>query len=86
MHIFFNDGWVFAKKHLDSGMPLLKPQDFYGKEPDCFASIQIPHDWLISNTNDLYEDSVGFYKKSFFIEKKESKRFALRFEGVYMNW
>jgi beta-galactosidase len=86
MRTLFNDGWSFAKKHIASGQKLLTPQEFYGKEPDNFSSVHIPHDWMISNTNDLYEDSVGFYKKTFTVEKTEGKRFALRFEGVYMNW
>ena len=86
MRTLFNDGWSFAKKHIASGQKLLTPQEFYGKEPDTFSSVNIPHDWMISNTNDLYEDSVGFYKKTFTVEKTEGKRFALRFEGVYMNW
>ena len=91
MKNLFNDGWSFSKLTLEHVEPtegkkaiLFEPEDFLGKEK-TFEPVSIPHDWLIHNTDALYEDSVGFYKKTFSLSTKE-KHFALRFDGVYMNW
>ena len=70
----FNDGWEFAKSNLgvkDSNS--LK-----------FEQVDIPHDWLIYNTLNLYEDSIGWYRKSF-ICARDKKQFILCFDGVYMD-
>ena len=50
-----------------------------------FANVEIPHDWLIGDTGNLYCNSVGFYKKTFQASDVADKYSALRFEGVYMN-
>ncbi|MBO6141328.1 MAG: DUF4982 domain-containing protein [Ruminococcus sp.] len=70
----FCDGWLFAKC-----APETEIENAKGFEP-----VDIPHDWLIYNTNDLYEDSVGFYKKRFSVPA-DGKRTALYFDGVYMD-
>src|SRR5574344_578404 len=92
MRTLFNDGWKFAKiaienpKFADGEKPIiLDPCDYYAKQPTDFAAVAIPHDWLISNAKDLYQNSVGFYKKTVPITKHDAKRYALRFEAVYMN-
>ena len=54
-------------------------------EVDHFHDIVIPHDWLIENTNDLYENSVGWYRRILVIKNQSSKRRFLRFEGIYMD-
>lgn len=70
----FNDGWEFCKSDLET---TAKPElDF---EP-----VDIPHDWLIYNTLDLYENSIGWYRKRFTISKKE-KHTLICFDGVYMD-
>ncbi len=72
--ILFNDGWEFAKSGLEvSDSSLLN-----------FNSVDIPHDWLIYNTLDLYENSIGWYRKRFTYEKKEDQ-VLLYFDGVYMD-
>ena len=51
-----------------------------------WQDVQIPHDWLISDTKNLYKSSVGCYKKTFnpgVIEP--GQRLFLRFDGVYMD-
>lgn len=70
----FNDGWAFAKSGLD------------GTEPGglTFEPVELPHDWLIYNTLDLYEDSIGWYRKSFQVTKDDKHR-LLCFDGVYMD-
>ena len=48
----------------------------------------LPHDWLIYDTKNLYEDSIGWYRKKFVYSTsgtKCGKRVILRFEGVYMD-
>ena len=77
----FYDGWSFLKTELDT-----TPADIQGRDAD-FAAVELPHDWLIYNAKDLYQDGCGWYKKDY--EQKdalpEGERLLLRFEGVYMN-
>ena len=72
--ILFNNGWKFAKSSLDvTDSNLL-----------TFESVDIPHDWLIYNTLELYEDSIGWYCKEFTYNKK-SDQTLICFDGVYMD-
>lgn len=72
--ILFNDGWEFAKSNLETtDSNTLK-----------FEPVDIPHDWLIYNTLNLYENSIGWYRKSFTCTKEE-KQILLCFDGVYMD-
>jgi beta-galactosidase len=75
----FNDGWEFVKMPMGTTL-----EDIQGTHTK-FEPIDIPHDWLIYNTLDLYEDSVGFYRKKFVYIVNSQERVALRFDGVYMN-
>lgn len=72
--ILFNDGWEFAKSALE----------VCDCEELAFRPVDIPHDWLIYNTSELYENSIGWYRKRF-ICRKEEKQILLRFDGVYMD-
>ena len=77
MRRLFNDGWEFSKQ---------KPGAETGDIASAvFSSVNIPHDWMIGNTADLYENSTGFYRKRFSLEKKEGVRYEIYFEGVYMD-
>ena len=49
-----------------------------------WQSITLPHDWLIADTNNLYKDGVGLYKKNFVLESEVPKLY-LRFDGIYMD-
>lgn len=54
--------------------------------PENWAPVEIPHDWLIYDTTDLYQTGVGWYKKEFdagFL--KQGQRLFVRFDGVYMD-
>ncbi len=70
----FNDGWEFAKSSLEV--------------TDCttlnFTPVDLPHDWLIYNTLDLYENSIGWYRKTC-TYKKEAEQVLLSFDGIYMD-
>ncbi len=70
----FCDGWEFSKNPI-------------GTEYDNasgWRGVNIPHDWLIWDTKDLYETSTGWYRRHFEYDP-EGGRVMLRFEGVYMD-
>ncbi len=78
----FNQAWTFLKTALETGLSDIKERK---KE---FKAVDIPHDWLIYQVRDLYENSTGWYRKV--IDKddlglEEGGRAILRFDGVYMN-
>lgn len=52
---------------------------------DGYIQVDLPHDWLIYDCNDLYGNGTGYYKKQFGIEKEQGKRYLVNFDGVYMN-
>ena len=72
--LFCND-WEFYKAAFGSDYS----EDF------AFKPVDIPHDWLIYDTNDLYETSTGWYRKNFSYQKEEGIRTFIRFDGVYMD-
>lgn len=78
MKQLFNDNWYFAKYPL--GTPLTVIQS-----SSCWQPVALPHDWLIYNTRDLYENSIGCYQKVFTVPSLNGNRISLLFEGVYMN-
>lgn len=70
----FNEGWTFAKSSLDhTDSANLK-----------FQPVDIPHDWLIYNTENLYENSMGWYRKQW-SWNGEGTQVLLCFDGVYMD-
>lgn len=75
----WNDGWQFLKQPVGSSLEQVQ------KKPEEFIAVNLPHDYLIYNTDDLYEDSMGWYRKAFDWEKDSQKRYELYFEGVYMD-
>ena len=95
MKTLFNDNWVFSEYEIDynsmfeDGEPILfTPDQFYEKaNKQEYKSVSIPHDWMIYHVQDLYKNSVGFYKKEFKLsaEQVNDRHNAIRFEGVYMN-
>lgn len=70
----FNDGWSFAKTGLETDRP--------GAE--AFEPVDLPHDWLIRDTRNLYENGIGWYRKSWRHTRGED-RILLCFDGVYMD-
>jgi beta-galactosidase len=72
--ILFNDGWEFAKSSLEVS----------DRSTLTFESVDLPHDWLIYNTLDLYENSIGWYRKRFTCTNVE-EQVLLYFDGVYMD-
>lgn len=72
--ILFNDGWQFAKTDLNT----------VSSEGLLFEPVALPHDWLIYDTNNLYENSIGWYRKEY-LHKSKNKSILLYFDGVYMD-
>lgn len=73
----FDEHWQFSKQGLDSTQETCK--DFE------WETIEIPHDWLIEDTNNLYASGIGWYKKKLVIDEIQDTLYFLRFDGVYMN-
>ncbi len=73
MYKLFNDNWEFA----------LKP---VGEIPvrEDFRPVNVPHDWLIYDTGDLYASGDGYYRKVFTLEDTGRRR-SLRSDGIYMD-
>lgn len=70
----FVTGWEFCKAPLGT--------EYVGAK--SWAAVDVPHDWLIYDTNDLYETSTGWYRNTLEVPE-DGKRTFLRFEGVYMD-
>lgn len=77
----FNDGWTFTGQQLGTSLKDIESRDVQWKPVD------IPHDWLIYDANDLYKTGEGWYRKEFAVsaDSAKSKRTFLRFDGVYMD-
>ncbi|MCI7767787.1 MAG: DUF4982 domain-containing protein [Oscillospiraceae bacterium] len=72
--LFCND-WEFSKNPLGTEY----------SEALSWKSVDIPHDWLIYDTKNLYETSTGWYRKRYTCTPEPGMCTALRFEGVYMD-
>ncbi|WEG11869.1 glycoside hydrolase family 2 TIM barrel-domain containing protein [Pullulanibacillus sp. KACC 23026] len=72
--VLFNDRWQFAKSPLEVTDPTHL----------TFQPIDLPHDWLIADSLNLYENSIGWYKKTFHCSEK-ADHLLLNFDGVYMD-
>lgn len=77
MKKLFNDGWSFKKTDVEfSYEDALKS--------GAWERVDIPHDWLIHQTENLYETGAGWYRKVFTVQDTKPAR-IIRFEGVYMD-
>ena len=75
----FLNGWYFTKQPLGSTLEDIK------ERKEAFRAVNLPHDWLIYQGKELYEDSTGWYRKVFSCEKQQDYRYEIYFEGVYMD-
>lgn len=51
-----------------------------------FVPVQLPHDWLISDTSNFYESGTGWYRRKLDASfLTEGQRLFLSFDGVYMD-
>lgn len=75
----WNGGWSFLKT---------KPGTTFEQavaRSGEFQAVDIPHDWLIYDTLNLYEDGTGWYRKQFTYEQDGDKNVFITFEGIYMD-
>ena len=68
------DHWEFAKVPIGTEYENVKN----------WHETDLPHDWLIYNARDLYENSTGWYRRKLIVPADGLHR-SLRFEGVYME-
>ncbi|MFH1879418.1 MAG: glycoside hydrolase family 2 TIM barrel-domain containing protein, partial [Bacillota bacterium] len=73
-------------EHYEQRIPLDGGWLFAMESPQGFAPVEIPHDWLIADTKNLYQSGVGYYRRvldaSFL---RPGQRMYLYFDGVYMD-
>ncbi|WP_341869771.1 glycoside hydrolase family 2 TIM barrel-domain containing protein [Paenibacillus protaetiae] len=76
----FNTGWSFAKQPIGTDLKAVT------NDAVAWMPVTLPHDWLIYDSRNLYENGEGWYRKTFELNESESSgRITLYFEGVYMN-
>lgn len=75
--VTFHAGWEFWE---DTACGLDCPQ-----ETARWTPVELPHDWQIWHVKHLYQDSTGWYRKRFRLEPIPGVRYALAFDGVYMD-
>ena len=54
----FNEGWQFVKTEADCSYEIAESKN---KQTVC-----LPHDWVIGNAEQFYQDADGWYFKTFF--------------------
>lgn len=74
----FEDGWSFLQTGLHITMAEAE------SAAARFVPVELPHDWLIGDVRNLYLDSCGWYRKSFFWQGEDAA-VLLGFDGVYMD-
>ncbi|QUL53148.1 DUF4982 domain-containing protein [Paenibacillus tritici] len=74
-----SNNWQFCKQPLHTGLA-------EAAADNGWMPVTLPHDWLIYDTRNLYENGEGWYRTSLrFDEVPDDELVSLRFEGVYMN-
>lgn len=79
MKKLFNDGWEFSRQPLFTSR-----EEMEGRQAE-FAPVGLPHDWLIDDADNLYQDGTGWYRKRFSWKPEADCLVFLRFDGVYMD-
>ncbi|MCL1997756.1 MAG: DUF4982 domain-containing protein [Turicibacter sp.] len=70
--MLFNKNWHFKKVTTSTATD--------------WQPVNIPHDWLICDSDRLYETSIGYYKKEWYAAALQAnQRAILYFDGVYMD-
>ncbi len=78
MERLFNDGWQFVK--------LAAGSCYEEAESAAWTDVALPHDFLISQENALYETADGWYRRVLYVpDEWLEKAVILRFDGVYMD-
>jgi beta-galactosidase len=80
MKTLFTEGWKFWEAPFGT--------DFQEAQAhiDDFKSVRIPHDYMITDTGNLYRDSTGWYTRDFEVSSSDlEKELVLIFDGIYMD-
>ncbi len=78
MERLLNDGWRFVKLPFGSTLDDAKAANW--------RPVDLPHDWLVAQTEDLYETSDGWYRRTLNLsDASDGQVRLLRFDGVYMD-
>ncbi len=72
-----NHGWEFVKLPLGS-----TERDARAAE---WTRVELPHDWLIWQAEDLYESADAWYRRILTPEETDAETVILGFDGVYMD-
>ena len=78
MELLLNDGWKFKK--MPVGSTINDAEDVSN-----WQDVDIPHDWLIWQENDLYESSDAWYYRELSVPENRLPVYMLHFDGVYMD-
>ncbi len=73
-----NDRWQFMAT--DMGVSYADALQRQGWQP-----VDIPHDFLIHDTHNLYKTQTGWYRRTLTLEKVPGGHILFRFEGVYQD-
>lgn len=77
--LLWNDNWSFFLCENDAF-------DIGNVSGEKFTDVEMPHDWLIGDTRNLYKSGDGWYRKKFTAtEEMLSGHVAVSFDGVYMD-
>lgn len=77
-NILINDGWEFKLMPNDSGFDA-------AMDDSDWKSVDIPHDWLIYDTENLYASGEGWYRRTLVVDNTEKLCYGLSFDGIYMD-
>ncbi len=76
--LLLSDGWQFCLTKNGTSISELDDIHWY--------DVEVPHDWLIGDTGNLYADGCGWYKNNINITAEQAAgRVFINFDGVYMN-
>ncbi len=75
--VLINDGWSFCK------LPWGAPAE--DRQAGPWHLVDLPHDWLIWQAEDLYETAEVWYRRVITSSEAEAPVTLIRFDGVYMD-
>ncbi|MBK5261193.1 MAG: DUF4982 domain-containing protein [Peptostreptococcaceae bacterium] len=77
MKQLFMNNWKFIKTDVSECLGDVE------NKIESFEPVDLPHDWQIADTSDLYEDSIGWYTNT--IHNKSASCLFIHFDGIYMD-
>lgn len=81
MQTLFLDNWTFYEAPLCKHFSLTNLKAV----AEQFQPVEMPHDWLIKDTHNLYRPSEGWYRKEFWLSDCADSVYYFEFDGIYMD-